>query len=165
LEDGAFTRCIDVNNIDLQPGHYFGFTAATGTTPPHLTRTTAHTTPHRACLNVLTPARQQASLPTTMTFTVLSCAAWIPRASPRICPSYVPPQPSPQRSHYWPLTHSLTRPLISWAVRRGQQRGPCAEPGAARARRVEEAAPDPLGQALLWRPYRGQALGDRNVRP
>ncbi|ELR23433.1 uncharacterized protein ACA1_070410 [Acanthamoeba castellanii str. Neff] len=30
LEDGAFTRCIDVNKIDLQPGHYFGFTAATG---------------------------------------------------------------------------------------------------------------------------------------
>jgi hypothetical protein len=44
LEDGAFTRCIDVNNIDLQPGHYFGFTAATGTTSPHLTRTTAQGT-------------------------------------------------------------------------------------------------------------------------
>jgi hypothetical protein len=37
LEDGAFTRCIDVNKIDLQPGHYFGFTAATGTalSSPH----------------------------------------------------------------------------------------------------------------------------------
>jgi len=30
LEDSAFSRCIDINNIDLPPGSYFGFTAATG---------------------------------------------------------------------------------------------------------------------------------------
>jgi hypothetical protein len=87
LEDGAFTRCIDVNKIDLQPGHYFGFSAATGTAtalPVHVLLARAE-----GCLLCALLLVKQASSPTTTTFTASSCAALIPRANRRTCPSYV----------------------------------------------------------------------------